>query len=57
MNEIVAIDIPNQKNCIKKEALKKIIESVGIKAKTSNSIKDAIQYISGKNCNCMELKE
>ena len=51
VNEIVAIDIPNQKNCIKKEALKKIIESVGIKAKTSNSIKDAILYISSKNKN------
>ena len=51
IDTIVTVDIPNQKNCIKKEALKKIIESVGIKAKTSNSIKDAIQYISNKNKN------
>jgi len=51
IDTIVTVDIPNQKNCIKKEALKKIIESVGIKAKTSNSIKDAIQYISSKNKN------
>jgi len=49
VNEIVAVDIPNQKNCIKKEELKKIIEAIGIKAKTENSIENAVRYLSNKN--------
>ena len=44
VNEIITIDIPNNKNCIKKEALQKIAEKVGIKNRTSNSIQDAIKY-------------
>jgi len=49
VNEIVTIDIPNQKNSIKKEDLKKIIENVGINAKTSNSVQDAVKYIANKD--------
>ena len=49
VNEIVAVDIPNNKNCIKKEDLKKIIEKIGIKSKTSNSIQEAIKYIFEKD--------
>ena len=49
VSEIVAVDIPNNKNCIKKEILKKIIQKIGIKSKTSNSIQEAIQYIFNKD--------
>ena len=49
VSEIVTIDIPNQKNSIKKEDLKKIIENVGINAKTSNSVQDAVKYIANKD--------
>ena len=49
VDEIVAIDIPNNKNCIKKEALKQVIEKIGIKAKTSASIQDAIKYVANKD--------
>jgi len=49
VEEIVAVDIPNNKNCIKKENLKKIIEKIGIKSKTSNSVQEAVKYISNKD--------
>ena len=49
VSEIVTVDIPNNKSCVKKETLKTIIEKIGIKAKTSNSIQDAIKYISNKD--------
>ena len=49
ISEIIAIDIPNNNNCIKKENLKKIIEKVGIKTETSNSIESAIKYIAHKD--------
>ncbi len=49
VDEIVAVDIPNNKNCIKKEALKQVIEKIGIKAKTSASIQDAIKYVANKD--------
>ena len=48
-NEILAVDIPNNNNCIKKEELKKIIEKTGIKARTINSIEDAVKYAANKN--------
>ena len=51
VREIVAVDIPNNKNCIRKEDLKKIIEKIGIKSKTSNTIHEAIQYIFDKDKN------
>ena len=49
VSEIVAVDIPNNENCIKKETLKIIIEKIGIKTKTSNSIQEAIKYIADKD--------
>ena len=49
VSEIVAVDIPNNENCIKKETLKIIIEKIGIKTKTSNSIQEAIKYIANKD--------
>ena len=49
VREIIAIDIPNNKNCITKENLKKIIEKIGIKAETSNSIQSAIRYVADKD--------
>ena len=55
VNEIITIDIPNNKNCIKKEALQKIAEKVGIKNRTSNSIQDAIKYIAKKDKNSIVL--
>ena len=48
---ILAIDIPNNKNCISKEELAKILEKVGIKTTTSNSIQSAVKYISRKDKN------
>jgi len=51
VSEILAIDIPNNKNCISKEELAKIIEKVGIKTTTSNSIQNAVKYISRKDKN------
>jgi folylpolyglutamate synthase/dihydropteroate synthase len=49
VKEIIAIDIPNNDGCIKKEDLKKIIEKTGIKSKTSNSVQEAVKYISSKD--------
>ena len=49
VEEIIAVDIPNNKNCIKKEDLKKIIEKIGIKSKASNSVQEAVKYISSKD--------
>ena len=49
IEEIVAVDIPNSKNCIKKEDLKKVIEKIGIKSKTSNSVQEAVKYIFKKD--------
>ena len=47
--EIISVDIPNNKNCIKKENLKKVIEKIGIKSKTSNSVQEAVKYIFNKD--------
>ncbi len=55
VSEIVTIDIPNQKNCIKKEALKEIVKNVGINTKTSNSVQDAVKYIANKDKNSIIL--
>ena len=55
VSEIVAIDIPNNNGCIKKEDLKKIIEKIGIRTKTGKSIEDAIKYIADKDKNSIIL--
>ena len=52
---ITAIDIPNQKACIKKEKLKKIIDLFSIKTNCTKNIEDAINAISLKNSNCIIL--
>ena len=53
--KILTVDIPNNKNCIKKEKLKEIIEEIGIKTETSKSIQDAIKYIANKDQNSIIL--
>ena len=50
---MVVLDIPNQVNAIKKENLVKIVQSVGLKAKTENSIEIALKNISRKNKNAI----
>ena len=51
INSIVALDIPNQINFIKKEKLAQIGKSCGVPSKTENSIKIALKNISKKNKN------
>jgi|TARA_B110000438_G_scaffold262951_1_gene274587 dihydrofolate synthase/folylpolyglutamate synthase len=51
VSEILTIDIPNNENCISKEELKKVVEKIGIKTNTSNSIQDAVKYITNKDKN------
>ncbi len=46
VHSIIALDIPNQINYMKKEKLVKIAQSCGIKSKTAVSIKDALREIS-----------
>ena len=55
VKEILTVDIPNNNNCIKKEELKKIIEKIKIKSRTSNSIQEAIKYINNKDKNSVIL--
>ena len=50
---ITAIDIPNQKNSIKKEKLNKIIKTIGIKSKTESSIQSSLQFISKEDQNAI----
>ncbi len=49
VHSIIALDIPNQKNFIKKEELSKIARSCGIRSKTENSIEEALKKISKEN--------
>tara|TARA_B100000686_G_scaffold219630_1_gene226643 strand:- start:3769 stop:5052 length:1284 start_codon:yes stop_codon:yes gene_type:complete len=48
---IIAIDIPNQKNYIKKEKLDEIIRKVGIKSKTKSSIQSSLRFIAKEDEN------
>ena len=50
---ITAIDIPNQKNSIKKEKLNQIIKKIGIKSKTESSIQSSLQFISKEDQNAI----
>ena len=43
---IIAVDIPNQENYLKKEKLAEIASKCGIPSKTENSIKDALKNIA-----------
>jgi len=49
VHSIIALDIPNQINFLKKEKLSKIAKSYGIPSKTEISIKKALKNISKKN--------
>ena len=53
VESIIALDIPNQVNFIKKEKLSKIAESCGIKSKTENSIELALKNASKENDNAI----
>ena len=50
---IIAVDIPNQKNFIKKEKLNQIIETIGIKSKTESSIQSSLQFITKEDGNAI----
>ena len=50
---IVAVDIPNQKNFIKKEKLNQIIKTIGIKSKTKTSIQSSLQFIAKEDPNAI----
>ena len=49
IHSAITLDIPNQTNFIKKEELSRIIQSFGISAKTSKSIKLALKTIAKEN--------
>ena len=53
VESIIALDIPNQVNFIKKEKLSKIAESCGVKSKTANSIESALKNASKENDNAI----
>ena len=53
IHSIIAVDIPNQINFIKKEKLSKIAESCGIPSKTENSIESALKNASKENGNAI----
>ena len=50
---IIAVDIPNQKNFIKKDKLNQIIETIGIKSKTESSIQSSLQFIANEDPNAI----
>ena len=49
VHSIIALDIPNQENFLRKEKLLKIAQSCGIPSKTENSIKSALKNASTEN--------
>ena len=53
--EILAVDIPGNENCIKKEKLKEVIDKIGIKTQTSESIEEGVKYIRNKDQNSIIL--
>ena len=53
VHSIIALNIPNQKNHIKKNKLLKIALSCGIPAKTENSIKEALKNVSKEDKNAI----
>ena len=50
---IIAVDIPNQENFIKKEKLNQIIETTGIRSKTESSIQSSLQFIAKEDQNAI----
>ena len=55
IHSIIALDIPNQINFIKKEKLSKIAQACGIPSKTENSIEIALKNIARENKNAIIL--
>ena len=55
VHSIIALDIPNQINFIKKEKLSKIAQSCGIPSKTESSIEEALKNIAKENENAIIL--
>ena len=55
VHSIIALDIPNQVNFIKKEKLTKIAQSCGVHSKTENSIEEALKNIAKENENAIIL--
>ena len=53
VQSIIALDIPNQINFIKKEKLMKIALSCGVPTKIENSIESALKNISKQNSNAI----
>jgi len=53
VHSITTLNIPNQKNFIKKEKLSKIAQSCGISSKTENSIESALKNIAKENDNAI----
>ncbi len=53
VQSIIALDIPNQINYIKKEKLMKIALSCGVPTKIENSIESALKNISKQNSNAI----
>ena len=49
VHSVIALDIPNQINFIKKEKLSKIAQSCGIPSKTESSLKSAFKSIAKEN--------
>ena len=53
VESLIALDIPNQVNFIKKEKLSKIAESCGLKSKTESSIESALKNASKEDDNAI----
>ena len=53
VHSIIALDIPNQGNFIKKVKLSKVARSCGIPSKTENSIQSALKNIAKENENAI----
>ena len=49
----MVLDIPNQINTLKKEKLLRVVKSVGLVAKSENSIKAAFKNISKEDKNAI----
>ena len=55
IHSVIALNIPNQINFIKKEKLSKIAQSCGISSKTESSIEKALKNIAKENKNAIIL--
>jgi folylpolyglutamate synthase/dihydropteroate synthase len=53
VHSIIALDIPNQINFIKKEKLSKIAQTCGIPSKTAFSVKEALKNIAKEDENAI----